>query len=412
MRQRMKKAGEALQKKIKKSISCRQGATLVELVVTFILLALFATGTCQIASTAIRVYHQIRGLNQGMQVCDTLMDKITGEIEGAWVSVPSIEEDSDGKIMKIYDSGNIIELRDRTGSRIAITSTEHKNKVEEVQTAGSYDSNQLLIYYYPVTTTADGGSVVTGDDNIRYKEVDWTYDKAMYMGFEIKSLTFSQADPNGVVYPKNVIKVVLNIGGSGGSFTATRYVECYNFSTEQDFDKIVDEGGQGPGGGTDEPEEPEQPEQPENPGGDVLGDLDFVVGDEIFTSDVDMEILYEEENKKYMEQYPGAGKAPGVSTPKAGFYKVGEDYYYAHAGAWYSNGVLGSFSVKINQEKISDYTLLVDVSNPDSKKWITKPNVGDVVIYKNEYYLVTGGGISPWQTPNTLDNWVKLNPKE
>ena len=59
----------------------RKGATLVELVITFALIGLFAAGTCQIISTSIKVYHQVRGLNNARQVSDTLLEKITGEIE-------------------------------------------------------------------------------------------------------------------------------------------------------------------------------------------------------------------------------------------------------------------------------------------------------------------------------------------
>lgn len=79
----------------------RKGATLVELVITFALIGLFAAGTCQIISTSIKVYHQVRGLNNARQVSDTLLEKITGEIEGAQVGVQYEEAGEDLSLIHI-----------------------------------------------------------------------------------------------------------------------------------------------------------------------------------------------------------------------------------------------------------------------------------------------------------------------
>ena len=64
----------------------------------------------------------------------------------------------------------------------------------------------------------------------RYEAVNWTFDKNFYMGYEIEKLTFSQADPEGIEYPKNIIKIDLTLTCKKyGSYHSTRYVECYNF---------------------------------------------------------------------------------------------------------------------------------------------------------------------------------------
>ena len=104
--------------------------------ITFALIGLFAAGTCQIISTSIKVYHQVRGLNNARQVSDTLLEKITGEIEGAQVGVQYEEagEDNDGVTLWIKDAGATIDLYDRTGSHIYITSKDQK----------------MVIHYYPV----------------------------------------------------------------------------------------------------------------------------------------------------------------------------------------------------------------------------------------------------------------------
>lgn len=233
-----------LKNRIKQSLKSKQGMTLVELVVTFALLALFATSTCMMLSTAIRVYHQIRGLNNARQVCDTLMDKITGQIEGAQVGVPTGETAGQKKTLKIYKDGSVIELYDRTGSHIAITTTDHYDGIQGVEVPGKYnpdvDQNQMVIYYYPVLSQS--GSASEENRQTRYAAVDWLYDKAAYMGFEIKSLKFYWVAPDGVDYNKNVFKVELELTSPQyGSFKSTRYLECYNFTKNTDFTYITEE---------------------------------------------------------------------------------------------------------------------------------------------------------------------------
>ena len=157
----------------------RKGATLVELVITFALIGLFAAGTCQIISTSIKVYHQVRGLNNARQVSDTLLEKITGEIEGAQVGVQYEEagEDNDGVTLWIKDAGATIDLYDRTGSHIYITSKDQK----------------MVIHYYPVMYDVENETGTSTKETV-YKEVDWNFDEGVYMGFKISSLKFARAD--------------------------------------------------------------------------------------------------------------------------------------------------------------------------------------------------------------------------
>ena len=218
----------------------RKGATLVELVITFALIGLFAAGTCQIISTSIKVYHQVRGLNNARQVSDTLLEKITGEIEGAQVGVQYEEagEDNDGVTLWIKDAGATIDLYDRTGSHIYITSKDQK----------------MVIHYYPVMYDVENETGTSTKETV-YKEVDWSFDEGVYMGFKISSLKFARADQS--LYPENVIRVDMDLTGGGyGTFHSTRYVECYNFVTDQDFDKIKDDSEGGGGGEVPDPDTP------------------------------------------------------------------------------------------------------------------------------------------------------------
>ncbi|MCH1983060.1 hypothetical protein MCG98_10835 [Ruminococcus sp. OA3] len=247
MRQRNWKRKSNIQERIKAKLYSKSGVTLVELVVTFALLGLFIAVSCQVISNALNVYYHIKGLTYGQQVSDTLLEKISGEIEGAQVSISEGDADNKDKTLKIYKNGSVIELYDRTGSHISITTTSsYGNIIDSVNVpdGGKYQDpddgsvfNQLLIYYYAVITNAPDGSETK---ITRYEAVDWIFDEAVYMGYEIEKLIFSQADQNQ--YPPNIIKIDLTlVSDKYGSYHSVRYVECYNFVSDSDFDKIYDD---------------------------------------------------------------------------------------------------------------------------------------------------------------------------
>lgn len=247
MRQKNRKRKLKIQERIKAILHNKGGVTLVELVVTFALLGLFIAVSCQVISNSLNVYYHIKGLTYGQQVSDTLLEKISGVIEGAQVSISEGDADNKDKTLKIYKNGSVIELYDRTGSHISITTTSSYGNItdsENVIDGEKYKDpddgsifNQILIYYYAVITNAPDGSETK---ITRYESVDWLFDKNVYMGYQIKELKFSQADQNH--YPPNIIKVDLTLNsGKYGDYHSTRYVECYNFVSDSDFDKIYDD---------------------------------------------------------------------------------------------------------------------------------------------------------------------------
>lgn len=253
---------------LKAALRGKSGITLIELIVTFALISLFAVSCTQIISKSVGVYHKIRGLNYALQVSDTLMEKISGGIEGAW-NVPLNKESGDSTAVRITDSADMIELTDRTESHVCITTTGKKEKIPNYEnTSGTYANNQLLIYYYSVE------GQTPGEDG--YKPVDWTYDEAVYMGFSVKNLTFEQpALTESADYGKNIIKVTMELySDKYGTFKSERYVHCYNFDDEQDAENIKSNGGS-PGGGTEGGGSEgggsegggSEPENPETPGG-------------------------------------------------------------------------------------------------------------------------------------------------
>lgn len=210
--------------KIRRVLCEKKGMTLVELIVTFALITIFSVGTCSVMADSLKVYYKIRGLNNGQQVIDTLMDKVAGRIEGAHVDA------SDGGIgilnngvwptMVLSKDGSSIEFYDKDSSHIVIATAE--------ETTQSGKTKKVVNILY---------KAVTGQSGNRYDEVNWKYDLNMYMGFEVKDLRFAIADQEK--YDKNVIKIALTITSPEyGDFTSVRYVRCFNFISEMDRDKI------------------------------------------------------------------------------------------------------------------------------------------------------------------------------
>lgn len=245
--------------KLKKALRNKRGVTLVELVVTFALISLFVVLSTQVISSAMSVYYKIQSINYGRQVSDTLMDKIAGTIAGAQVSMERVnienEELNTKYTLQIDDDMSKIDLYNGSGSHIYITNARP-------DTGGNV---QLVIHYYRVESVQEGSN-----KKLVYEPVDWTFDKKMYLDYKITKLEFSLADPDGRIYPENVIKIDLEIEHKKfGSFSATRYVECYNFQEKDDFAKI-----KGPGK-TESGEESSTPNPPVS--GETYPNTDIVI---------------------------------------------------------------------------------------------------------------------------------------
>ena len=189
------------------------------------------------------IYFDVKGQSYGRQVADILLGKITGEIEGAKVSIDdsfsqpvifqSREDATNGN-----QSGFKIDLYDRTDTHIQMYA----------------EDGELKIRYFEINPPKDGA---TDEYNAgHYDETIWTFDEAVYQGYELKSLRFVRAnmgfnddeekneleknardsvdawDTND--YPGNVVGVYLTLQSPQyGEFYAYRYVKMYNLTDDE-----------------------------------------------------------------------------------------------------------------------------------------------------------------------------------
>ena len=203
-----------------------QGLTLVEMIVTFMLIGLFMIAASKVIANTVSVYYEAKGTANGMQVSSIIASKIRGEIEGARNATITTEvKNEDGTtnevtlpyVMQLSTDAALGGQNETTGY----------NKIEFTDAQGSHvyigvnKEGYLVVHYYPVV-------IASGE----VKETDWVFDKKAYMGYSIKELKFTQ--PKGD-YAANIIYMSLTLHSSRyGDFTYTEYIQCYNLDAQSD----------------------------------------------------------------------------------------------------------------------------------------------------------------------------------
>lgn len=203
-----------------------QGLTLVEMIVTFMLIGLFMIAASKVIANTVSVYYEAKGTANGMQVSSIIASKIRGEIEGARNATITTEvKNEDGTtsevtlpyVMQLSTDAALGGQNETTGY----------NKIEFTDAQGGHvyigvnKEGYLVVHYYPVV-------IASGE----VKETDWVFDKKAYMGYSIKELKFTQ--PKGD-YAANIIYMSLTLHSSRyGDFTYTEYIQCYNLDAQSD----------------------------------------------------------------------------------------------------------------------------------------------------------------------------------
>lgn len=196
------------------------GFTLVEMIVTFMLIGLFMIAASKVIANTVTVYYEAKGTASGMQVSSIIATKIRSEIEGA---------KPEQIIRKVKNADGTV--TDQTEDYVMQLSSDSTlgggnetggyNKIEFTDAKGSHvyigvnTDGYLVVHYF--MDAADG----TPED-----KTDWMFDKKSYMGYTIKELKFRQ--PKGD-YAENIIYMSLTLHSPRyGDFTYTEYIQCYN----------------------------------------------------------------------------------------------------------------------------------------------------------------------------------------
>lgn len=169
----------------------KSGMTLVELMVTFLLLGMLMAAAIATLSPAMNVMARISNMSRAQGVADILMEKVCGEVGS-----------STGQVQ--IDSGNEkISYTDKKGRSVIMYAKET-------------DGEKRLVLHYQASSIAEGGAAAA-------KGVDWTFSKKMYMNQEIKELKFERKEDT------NLVKITLTVRNvkTGQTYKRTKIVECY-----------------------------------------------------------------------------------------------------------------------------------------------------------------------------------------
>ncbi|MBR1772956.1 MAG: prepilin-type N-terminal cleavage/methylation domain-containing protein [Eubacterium sp.] len=219
-------------KNSKKSISVlnNKGTTLVEMLVCFMMLAIFLVAAFSIITNVSSLYYQVKGETYGKQVSDILMNKIQSEVEGAKFGGDVILI-GDGTTEGTADNptGSNITLYDKTDTRVMIFS----------ESASAVDSDNVLkIKYYGFNDPSDSSKSRSTNT--------WQYDKKMYNGYKVSELRFIKgsalgtgtnktlASSYGITntddYDDDVMVVLLNLDSDHyGEYKTYRFIKMYNY---------------------------------------------------------------------------------------------------------------------------------------------------------------------------------------
>ncbi|MCR5214203.1 MAG: hypothetical protein K6E10_07280 [Eubacterium sp.] len=179
------------------------GTTLVEMIVTFAMLAILMTVFATIISSIVNMYYDMQGETYGRQVTDIVMEKVVSEIQGAKYSdglesdIPVFGNSQDNLV------GDTLSLYDKTDTHVTL------GKVQRTST----DYYELVVDYSEIIYTSAENA-----DKSR-EATTWKYDTNVYNGYGIKELKFVRADKLADVYDGT------NVGSSATAFDYSSYMD-------------------------------------------------------------------------------------------------------------------------------------------------------------------------------------------
>ncbi len=197
--------------------SSNAGTTLIEMLVCFMMLAIFLTAAFSVISHISKQYYQVKGETYGKQVSDILLLKIQSELEGAKSGADEILIDNDSSKV----AGNAMTFYDRTNTLVELSVVD----------------NYFQVKYFKVEDSTDPSK--NRNENI------WKYDENVYNSFYIKDLKFIRADSlteadktlaksyganiGDGEYNNDIMLVLLDIDSHHyGEYKTFRFIKMYN----------------------------------------------------------------------------------------------------------------------------------------------------------------------------------------
>lgn len=182
------------------------GMTLTELVVSFALLALFLVAATRLISYSINLYYVNRGETYGLEVSDMISEKVIGMLEGA----------------RSTDYPEIVAVAGGNGSTIAFRDQSHSMVTIGVDGATGVPGEGYVVIHYD--------ELIDDNEDIAHEAVDWKFDPNAYMGYTVKTLTFTDvSEGSGSNFEGTVFRMDITLHSERyGDYESQYLIKCNN----------------------------------------------------------------------------------------------------------------------------------------------------------------------------------------
>lgn len=183
----------------------QKGYTLVELMVSFTLTAIFMTAAVLVMSSFLKVYYRTNNIAQTTSVSDMLMENITSELSLAALSSWDGSEGAPAiQITKGSDEKDSIGYCDKNGNSVIMNVSEGRIQLKYL-------------------AQVENGAAVTN-------EINWGYTDNVYVNNEITKLTFNR-DGNDMI----TVELSLYNKKTGYTDNTKRVIKCFNMESSADI---------------------------------------------------------------------------------------------------------------------------------------------------------------------------------
>lgn len=208
-----------------------KGMTLIELIVTFAVAAIFMAAAALLIVPATKMTMHIKGMNRVHDEAAIIMETIRNELsyadaytENTGTEVPTIGL----KYAYPTDAGDDAYDADYAGYYKSAAYSDKGGNPAEIKVddqEGSESQGRLQIVYAEISDNPDGAA----ESEVIREEIKWWYGKGLYQNNQLR-LGFKKKDPD-----KNIITVKLTIidPTSGYSYTEEADIRCMNVNPDR-----------------------------------------------------------------------------------------------------------------------------------------------------------------------------------
>lgn len=375
----------------------KKGFTLVELIVSFTVLAILLGSVIALLPSFYNQYNHVQNTARTQSIGTTLLELLESQLGYATSNI--------NILTTINDDYDIVEFDDKDGNevKLSVVTDSYKDYLLDEKIGEGYDLNEsnnkladnLFIFHYTETKVTDGTDKTLRD------AVNWGYNSDFYMNNIVKEF---HVEPAGSEYRKNVLRIsfVLMNSRNGMEIKFTRLIECSNFQNSSNNGITVD----GKYNDADE----DITDNDKNDAGNQNGTGTVTLTDSKGSKHIFRATLDWEEEKNKIENNLG-------NTVQGGILGDGDDLYLIYRWSNYIHSDELNLSIK---ELAAKYPQMFLKLEPTNKIWIAedrikvysdniwpeKPKIGDLCYLDGVYYVAASEYIGQYSMPP--DQWIRL----